>query len=202
MSDDAVFGPFFTSATLREKLLKHLKDDWQETYLAMAERVTGREPRSLPKFKGWETPYDLTKWPETQLPALLVVVRDSPVSPVREGDGSYRVKRLAEITCVCDANTEQNARDLASLYATGTAMAMVQAPSVGGIAENSRWVTVGTRVLAIEENRSIAAEGNVFEIEIANVLNARAGMAEPPADPYDVDPFPTVSETNLEVTRP
>ena len=118
-----------------------------------------------------------------------------------QGDGLVTVKRTLEITAVCSATTEEKSRDYASLYAFVSAAIVMQNPSVGGLAIGTTWERTGTRLLASEEKRTLAAEGNVFEIEVADVMNLHAGLPEPPDDPYDVPEFPTIDETQVEVLK-
>ena len=197
----SLFGPFLTSADIRNGVLEHLQT-WQATYLAAMERHLERDSQSLPLVRGWEMPPEITKWPETQLPALIIFVGDSVGRPRMDGDGVISVKRAVEITAVCSAKSEEMGRDFASIYSLAAAAMVMQHPSISGLAEGTTWQRVGTRILDADKRRTLAAEGNVFEIEVAGVLNARAGLAEPPEDPYDVPEFPTIDETQVEVSKP
>lgn len=196
-----LLGPFVTSADIRAAFLDHLRL-WQATYLAEAERAGGREARSLPLIRGWELPDEISKWPETQLPALVVFVGDSSAAPRVEGDGTVTVRRSVEVTAVCAARGDAESRDFASIYAFSAAAAVMQNPSIGGIAESTEWVRVGTQTLSTDKQRTLAAEGNVFDVTFSAVMNRHAGFAAPPEDPYDVPAFPTIDETHVEVSKP
>lgn len=197
----SLFGPFHTSADLRDGLEAHLKL-WQPTYLAFAERETGRDPETLPLIRGWEKPNELRKWPETQLPACIIIVQGSTDPPAMQGDGTYSVTLLTELILVCSAKNEQASRDLVSTYASAFAAAVLQNPSLGGIAQSVQWRAMGTnRLPDSDAGRTVAAEGNSFAIEVEGVLSAHAGLTEPPDDPYDVPEFPTIDETQVEVLK-
>src|SRR5262245_7939817 len=78
---------------------------WVPTYPAELERQTEREPGSLPVPRAWTTATSFDKWPEDQLPAVLVISPGLLEPPNGEGDGSYRAKYSLGIGVITSART-------------------------------------------------------------------------------------------------
>lgn len=204
----SIYGPLTSNWHVERALIAHLKT-WQETYLAEIERQNEIDARKLPVFRSWEAVDQIEKWPESRLPACVIVARGITDRPRREGDGRYRATYRVEAIAV--AGTTHPGEDgqsrsdmLANLYAAAILGAVMQHQSLSGFAEGVTWLQTAARPLALDdERRTLAASGHLFGIDVHDVLDARGGPAEPPDDPYAVPAdWPTVEATEITVEKP
>jgi hypothetical protein len=197
MSD--LFGPIVTGHDVEEAVRDHLKE-WSVTYLAEMERLTGRDPETLPKVRSWTIEPDepATKWPEDQFPAVVVVSPGLVEQPYVEGDGTVYATWTIGLAALTSARTEQATRELAKVYAAHLRAIMLQRPSIGGFASDTHWLDEDYNILPTDTRRSLAAGYLVFNVTAAQVLNVYGGPTEPPDEPYE-DPadWPTVDTTEV-----
>jgi len=194
-----VFGKIVTAAHVEAAAIATLQD-WLPTYLAEIERQTGRDPESLPMVRGWSTSRELRKWPEDQLPAA-VVVSPGIIGEPRKGGEYWNARWLLGIAVVVSARDQEATNSLAKLYAGAVRSALLQHPSLGGVATGIDWQTERNNEIGAEDERSLASCQVIFEVEVHEVSGAeRYGLGEPPADPYDPDPtWPEVETTEITV---
>lgn len=197
----SVFGAIVTGYEVEQGVISHLQN-WMPTYLAEMERVTEREPETLPQPRSWTTvPRQADKWPEDQLPAVLVVSTGLTDEPKNDGDGNTRAIWSIGLAVICSANTEELTHEFAKLYFAALRAAMCQHPAIGGIAEGTTWKSEDYDQYVLDSRRTMASGFGIFHVEVTNVLDVRAGLLVPPADPYDVAEFTDIEETEVEVTK-
>lgn len=194
-----VFGHIVTSAHVEAAVIDALQT-WEETYLAEIERQSGLDPHTLPKIRSWTTSRELRKWPEDQLPAV-VVVSPGTVDRTHKSSDHIAAKWLLGLAIVCSGRTQEETNQLAKFYAGAFRAALLQNPSLGGLARGVTWQSERNNEVGSESERSIASCQAIFEVDIdQSVGTERYGMTEPPDDPYDPDPtWPTVEETEVTV---
>lgn len=199
----AVFGPIVTGGDVEGWTLDLLQT-WLSTYLAEVERQHGYSGHDLPRPKGWALGPTFDKWPEDQLPGVLIASRGVPVPPLRDGDGSYRARWLVEPGVVCSARTQAESHTLAMLYGAAVRALMVQRPSLGGHAEAVDWLGESYDDLGYDDTRSLYAVKELFAVEVVDVVFGDAGPTSPevPFSPDDTLPWPpdqTVETYEIEV---
>lgn len=198
----SVFGPIKTGYEVEQAVIAHLKR-WMATYLAELERISELEAESLPMVRSWTTQASTEKWPEDQLPAVLVVSTGLTDQPRSEGDGTTHATWRIGLAAICSARTEAKTHAFAKLYFAALRTIMLQHPSLGGYAEKTVWGSEQYDALPIdEEKRTLAAGYGVFDVTVAEVANKLAGVLEPPDDPYaEPGDWPTVETTEVDIER-
>lgn len=195
-----IFGDFKTGADLEDAVISHLRD-WMPTYLAEVERQYQMGQGSLPPIRSASTNNEFSKWPEEQLPALIVISPGSAGadSIKMEGDGTYRVAWVVGLAVIVSAKDKSSTLTLAKRYGAAIAGAILQHPSLSGYAEGVQWEDVRYNDLPEDSERTLASVQMVFRIEVRNVLTAGLGPREPIVDPYQVEDWPTVAEDGVHV---
>ena len=177
---------------------------WFGTYLSEVERQRGMTPGTLARPRGLVLANGLDKWPEDQLPALLLVSVGTAEAPLKEGDGTYRARWDVGAACVCSARTEADSRTQAMLYIAALRALFVQRPSLDGWADGTVWTgETYDAELDYDDLRTLAAGIAAFTVEVRGVTTANAGPVTPevPIDP-DTEawpPWPEVITPEVEV---
>lgn len=195
---DTVFGPLVTGADVENAARDTLKA-WARDYLAWAERLTGRDPQALPLPRSWITSPDLERWPEDQLPSVLLISPGLAEPPTRDGRGHYRAKFALGIAVVVSARDRAVTDELAKLYVAAFRAAILHHPSLGGFAEAVEWIDEAYDPLP-GRARQLAVGQAEFRVEVRDVVAVKAGPSAPRPDPYTPheDP-PSVVTTDVTV---
>jgi hypothetical protein len=199
----ATFGPIVTGGDVEGWVLDELRT-WFSTYLAEVERRQGYSGHDLPRPKGWAIGPTFDKWPEDQLPGVLVSSSGVPAPPLRDGEGYYRARWLISPGVVCSARTQAESHALAMLYGAALRWLIVQRPSFGDHAEAADWLGESYDDLGYDDTRSLYAVRETFAVEVVDVMLTDAGPTsiEVPFVPDDTVPWPpdvTVATVELEV---
>jgi hypothetical protein len=211
MSTTSIFGPIVSVGDVEGWTLALLKR-WISTYLAEVERQHGRSGSDLPRPKGWAIGSSFDKWPEDQVPGVLVSSRGTVDVPRKRGDGSYRARWAIEPGVCCSGRTQAESHELATLYGVALRLLMIQRPSLDGHASGTVWLGEQLDDLGYDDSRSLYAVRNVFAVEVEDVAFAGAGPTLPdaPLEPDDTQPWPPWPEVetvdvdveNVAVTQP
>lgn len=184
-----LFGRILDGA-LVEEAVKTVVQRWMPTYLREFEEQRDIPPNRLLDFRGWEVAEDVARWPETQLPALLLACDGLSGPPVKEGDGTHTGRFALELAVVVAADTENNARRLAKFYAAVVRTILLQKGGMRntplqGLSRGTGWTSETYGVRDLDDRRTLA--GAICEgwLEVEELANAKAGPAEvlPPHDP-------------------
>lgn len=198
----SVFGPLVDGSQV-EVWTRDVLRTWMATYLGELERRTGRAAGSLPLPRSYVTVNDFTRWPEDQLPAVIIVSPGLAAEPTRRGSGDYHASWVIDVGVIVSAATHAATRDLAKLYALAVRAALLQHRSLGGNATNVDWLDESYDDLPPEPERTLAAGLGRFHVAVDGVVNTDAGTArpDPPPDPA-VAPadWPTVRADGVTVT--
>jgi hypothetical protein len=176
---------------------------WMSTYLAEKERQDGMAAGALQRPRAIVTVPSFEKWPEDQLPAIMLISVGLADSPEMHGDGVYTARWDMALACVCSARTEAESHAMAQRYMAALRALFLQRPSLGGNADGTTWLGESYDSLPYEDTRSLAAGMAQFVVQVEDVSSARAGPLTPdePLDP-DTDPWaewPLVQESDVEV---
>jgi hypothetical protein len=191
----ATFGPIVSGGDVETWVLDELQI-WLSTYLAEVERQHGYSGHDLPRPRAWALGPSFDKWPEDQLPGVLVSSRGVPAPPQKDGEGYVRARWLVEPGVVCSARTQAESHALAMLYGAALRWTLTQRPSVGGHAEASDWLGESYDDLGYDDSRSLYAVRETFAVEVVDVMLGDAGPTAPevPFTPDDTLPWPPDQE--------
>lgn len=187
-----VFGEVLLGSNVEQAVIENLKT-WFPTYVAEVERQEGIDPESIPLPRSYDTVNEFRKWPENQLPAVIVVSPGLAGVPMSEGDGRTRASWAIGIGVVASAKDKRSTNNLAKLYAATVRTLMLQQQSLGGIGMGTSWRHESYSDIPTDDGRTLGACQVILEVEAGDVVRTKAGLPVPPDNPYDPDPvWPTV----------
>lgn len=171
-----------------EQWVVALLKKWSCNYLVELERQHGYEPGTLPGVRGWALGPTFDKWPEDQIPGVLVVSPGLVPPPTRDGYGVYRARWRIDVGCICSARTQQQSHEQAMLFVAAHKAIVVQHPSLEGWATGMQWLDESYDPLTFDDTRSLYAGYASFAIEVDDVLTSLAGPTGDPHEPC-TDPW-------------
>lgn len=165
---------------------------WSNTYIAEVERQHAIKAGTLQRIRSYAYGPTFDKWPEDQLPGVLVVCSGIVPPPQREGDGRYRVRFNVDVGCCASARTQADAHSMTTHLVAAHAAILAQRQSLDGHALSSTWLDLRFDPLAYDDSRALYAGFATFAIEVENVLTTLAGPTLPdaPLTPDELAPWP------------
>jgi len=163
---------------------------WAGTYLCEVERQHGIPEGSLQRVRGWVTAPSFDKWPEDQLPAVMLVSVGLSETPLKDGYGYYRARWQMGLGAIVSARTQAESHRLGMLYIAALRALLIQHPSLGGRAAGIVWQDEDYTQLDYDDIRTLAAGQAMFTVEVEQVAQSGAGPLAP--DPHDpeCEPWP------------
>lgn len=207
MSDIDTFGRIIDDGDVEQAVMALLQR-WMDTYLNAVERLHGLDAGYTARPRSWIHKPELEKWPEDQLPSVIVISTGLDDRPVKDGRFRYRVPWLIGIAVVCSAggpDPQTASRQMAYRYAATIRAIMVQKQSMdkalNGTVRGIDWIDGRNNELPDQpgDDRTIYASRQVFRLEVDDVLTEAAGPLdpEPPADPTVPPPdVPVVADAD------
>jgi hypothetical protein len=198
----SIFGPVVSGADVESWCVETLRK-WSSTYLTELENRSGRKPGSLQRVRAFVTVPTFDKWPEDQLPALLVISVGLSERPKKSGDGTYDARWRMTLGVICSARTQAEAHELAMDYTAWHRELLLNRQSLEGRAAGVDFIDEKYDTLPFDDTRSLGAGEVTFTVEVHDVASAYAGPITP-ADPLEPDTtpwphWPTVKTTDVEV---
>lgn len=178
----SVYGDIFDKTALEAAATSTLQT-WLPSYLGEVERKRGLTPGWMARPRTWTTRNDFDKWPEETLPCMLLVSPGLAAEPLKDGNGRYRSVWFLGIAVIVQARNKNDVELMCGLYTAAIRAAVVQHPSLGGVAEGVDWVNERYDDLPSTKGRTLAAGQVIFEVEVADVVSAHDGPAAPDPDP-------------------
>lgn len=197
----SLFGPLRHGGEIEDAVLASLQL-WLPDYLREVERQAGLDAEVLegPRSIGWAP--EMTKWPEDQLPSLIVVSPGTSEDPERDGEGVHRARFALNVGVVASAADERDTRRLAQLYGAVVRGCLLQHRILAEEIQVVAWNGEGYDDIpqAAEMRRTVALGLNRFTVEIGDLVSDTQGPGEPTdgGDPGDwpvIDPAPAVQVT-------
>lgn len=195
------FGPVVTLRTVEQGVASFLRR-WFLDYLDEIERREGYTAGQIERPRGIPVASDFQKWPEDQIPCLLVLSAGLAGPPQRQGDGSYTTDWQVAIAPVVKDIDEDAVRALAGAYTAAVRMAVMQHQGLEGLGRVLRWRDETYDAGPMERRRTMAAGRFVFDVQMDKTLveygpvvpsNPPLDPAQPPSAPSpDPGPWPTV----------
>jgi hypothetical protein len=198
MSDLDVFGPLVLPSELETRAEAAL-DEFIEPYLGWVERLTGRDKGSMPKPRRLPARGTVDEWPE-DVPPVIGLVSTGLSEPEMLEDGYHAVFPLGAV-CIVEANTEENARKLASAYAGAIMACLLQQP-LGGPVEKVWLAGIDTDTIPNEKRRSLGGAQVELRVAVSPIVDPRLGPTtvdvDDPRAEYP-DPF-TATAVEIDVS--
>src|SRR5215831_14296205 len=107
---ETLFGRIVTGWDVEQWVLDVLKR-WSRTYLSEVERQHGYVACTHPAVRGWAYGPTFDKWPEDQLPGVLVVCPGIAPPPRRDGEGIFSARWNVQIGVCCTASTQAKSHE-------------------------------------------------------------------------------------------
>lgn len=175
------FGPLLASLVVEDAADATVRK-WMRTELAEVAAQYGLARGQLALPKSYPTASQFG-WVEDQLPSIGIHCPGVSGPPVKESGprGNFRVKWRLEVAALVSASTQINTDRLAKLYAAALWAAIMQHPSLGGVAEDTEWVSDGERydVLDAGKGRSLAFCLLLFDVTLKDARSSYGGPREP-----------------------
>lgn len=181
--DSQVFGRMLSGSEVEGDIIATLRA-WLPTYMAEAERQEGLPAGSLEAVRSVTTESSPQRFPEDQLPCLIVVSPGLATPPEMSGArGAYRARWAIGIAVVVEARTRAETDRLAKIWAALIAGLILQQQQVGKGSRGITWEDQRYDEVPAEDRRTLAAGQNEFTVEYDNVILSRLGPSEPDSDP-------------------
>lgn len=197
----ALFGQIISAKAVERAVVESL-NVWLNDYLGELERVEGYDPNAIERPLGIITSSDFAKWPEDQIPLVVVINLGLSGKPERHHDGKYSASWLVGIAAIVSDQDQSATRDLAFTYLTAIRAAILQHKMLksplhpDGFANFSMWHDETYGDIAFNESRTLGAGRSIFEIGVEDVTTEFAGPRVPYDDPTQTPgPLPTVTKT-------
>jgi hypothetical protein len=199
----STIGPIVAASDVERAALATIKK-WVSTYLGEAEGQHDRARGSLPRPRSYTTTNSFDKWPEDQLPCVLLVCPGLVEQPRAEGNGHYHAVFAVGVAVIVSAKTEAATEELAKLYVSAVRTCLIQQQSLGGFADSTEWLDETYDDLPSEDMRSLGAGQSIFAVHVGDLSRRYTGpphpVAEVPVPPYGPMPDdPTATDVAVSV---
>ena len=198
----SVFGPL-VSALDAENHVEQIIRRWLPTYLYEIERTHGLEPGTLPLLRSIVRSSEIEKFPEDQLPCLMLASPGLTDPPEADGGGYYSANWQINLGVEIVAAPNRRAVELARLYTLAVRAAVIQQQQDPGLQQPVRMVRIDWRderydVLDSIDDRTVCIGRVEFGVSVVEVLQRGLGPLDPligPQPPSPVAPDWPTSET-------
>lgn len=188
MSTTTIFERIVTGDDV-EQWVMTLVHRWIGTYLSEVERQHGVEAGTLQRPRGWSIGPTADKFPEDQVPCVILISRGWARNPRMDGAGHYAAFFDMALGVVCSARTEKETRLMAMWYTAALATLLAQRQSLDGNADGTEVIIADWTELPYDDQRSLALAVVGFVVQVENSFSSRAGPLTPD-DPLDPDTLP------------
>lgn len=208
MSDQ--FGTIFVSANFDDAVGQFLAK-WIDTYLSKIEREVGVPARSYPRPKSWNFVFDedSDKWPEDNLPSVMIASAGFDGTPERLGEGHYAGWWSWTVIAFVTGKARQGGnqfdatRRAAQVYGPAIRSAVVQHQTLEGAVGATDLVSESYGYARDERSHTLGVAAIEFRSYIETVVEESEGPLEP--DEPEVDPtfpdWPTVSSVDIDLQQ-
>lgn len=192
MSQTNLYGRVVSPAAVERAVVASLKV-WLDGAIGELERVDGWAPGSIVRPLDVVTSSQWEKWPEDQIPVVLVINTGLAGRPTKSHDGIYNATWTVGVSPIVSDVDHDSSRALAAAHAAAIRVALTQHPMLkssinpDGFAHTIDWAGEDYTDLPFLSSRSLASARVIFDVTVEGVLQTQAGPRTPPADP-SVDP--------------
>lgn len=213
----SVFGPIVSAFEIEDALVGCVRK-WIRDYLAEVQRQRHLEPDGLPEFRSIVAAGDISKFPEDQLPSLMIASPGLDTTGSRgrleaHGDGGYVARWRVECNSEISARGNRQALRLARLYTAAVRTLLVQQALDRDDADDAlelrrvEWTGERYDLRDSTTDRTRAAGTTILAVEVAEVTNRQMGPLEPlypptgPGEPPDEMLRPIAETKHVTVTK-
>lgn len=206
MSASNRYGQIVTPGMVERAFVATL-ELWMDDYLGELERVEGYDVGEVVRPAGIITASQFAKWPEDQLPLIMVIAPGTTGKPERHAQGRYNVAWAVTAAAIVSDIDELEARRLAGAYAGAMRAAILQHKMLKsplhpeGFAQFLSWKGEGYGDLGFEDARTLDSCRVEFAVGVEDVTTEHAGPRTPSGSPgTDPGPLPILPEDGVRVT--
>lgn len=181
-----------------------LAQTWASTYLADAERQEGVAAGTLERPRDYERIVTLSKWPEVQVPAVLVIVSGVLEEPSRRGNGELLGVWDVGVFGLVHGRSADDGDLAESIYGAAIRQMMLnQTADLAGITvAGVRQVTESYDDLPVRRGRSVRGALLGFALTVRHHASAGNRLASPPVPPIgDPGPYPTADTVTVTLEK-
>jgi hypothetical protein len=206
--DPGVYGRIVTGNDLERATLDLLRDKLPD-YIREVERQHGQTPGQRQPPRGYIVASLFSKWPEDQLPVVVVISPGLTATPRRSGDGRTLARWGLSAGVINSARTIDTTRENALDYVAAIRTLVAQEQTLGGLATAVDWI--GEDYIPpfnYGQTRSLFGAQAIFTVTVDDVVSYGRGPGGPWGPPPDVDDpadaqhWPPVKRAVVTVAQP
>jgi hypothetical protein len=201
----SVHGRIVSGAEVERAALAVLREHVPD-YLVEVERQYGREPGKLQPPRGYILASQFEKWPEDQLPVVVVISPGLAARPRRFGDGRVMAPWGLAAGVITSASSIERTRENALLYLAAVRTVIAQWESLGEFTQGVEWQDESYDELPFSDTRTLFAAQALFAVTVDDVLTYGGGPGgrypylppdgQTPTDPPD---WPRATSADVEL---
>lgn len=190
----SIFARTITDDQVEDAVVLTLKK-WFSTELRVIEEDLGLTPGFYSRPRAWEIHGDFDKFPEEQLPAVVVISAGTTDTPIKDGGKKYRAHFDIAIAVFASSLDMNRSRRFAYRMGGAARACMLHRQSLDGALDGTvrgvTWTSSRNGEMPVEDDRTIWATRQVFSVEVGDTITQSAGPPAPDADPPpDGTPLP------------
>lgn len=208
-----LFGQIITAGMVERAMVASLQQ-WMPDYLGQMERIetdsTGElayRPDAIEPPRGIITRSDFDKWPEDQVPVIVVMCTGLAGQPERHANGNYWAPWAVGVAAIVSDTDEDSTRRLAQAYGAAMRTAVLQHKMLksplypAGFANGTSWTDEQYTDMPPVAERTMQAARVTFSVGVDDVTTEYAGPRTPSGAPSkDPGNWPTVKSADATVT--
>ena len=200
-----VYGRIITGNDVEQAVLATLRDRMPE-YIAEVERQRGRDPGALAEPKGYIVASQFSKWPEDQLPVVIVISPGLAGPARRAGDGQVRARWSIAAGIINSAAKIDRTRENALDYVGAIRTLLAQHQALDGLAAGVEWQDENyVPPFPYSDTRTLFGAQAIFAVTVDDVVSYGLGPDGPwgpppdPTDPLEPPDWPRVKTADVEL---
>ena len=179
----SVYGPLVSGADVEDHV-QEILTRWLPSYLYEIERNHQIIPGTLPLIRSIVRSAEIEKFPEDQLPCLMIASPGLTSPPIPDGGGYYTATWLVRVGVEVIAGPNRRALELARWYALAIRAAVIQQQQDPGLTKPVSIVRIdlfheGYNDLPSINDRTVCVGRVEFTVTVAEVLQRDHGPLEP-----------------------
>jgi hypothetical protein len=197
----SLYGPLVTGHDIEQAIETTLRAYFPGDLGDLSARLFEDNRRGIEPIRSWSTATTVDRYPEQQLPAL-IIVSTGTAEPPTQVDGRWSAWWDVGIAAITAGVDGALAARTAKWYAAVARRVLLQHPTLGGLAGGLTFTDESYDVVPFENGRTHAGAEVGVSVLVSDLVDAHAGPTEPPADPWaDPGDFPAADEVTMAVQR-
>jgi hypothetical protein len=198
----SLYGQLVAGSDVEDGLVEQLQF-WIDDYLNEVERQHDLEVGSIARPRSWVVSAEVEKFPEDQLPAVIVRSPGTIERPIADGQGRYIATWEIEVAVHIAAAPNRRALRLARLYALAVRGACLQQPAE--LFHRVDWTAERYAKLDSVDDRTICAAWVALKVQVEEAVNRNAGPIQGGPWPSDGGPespeWPAAGDVAVEIIK-